>query len=633
MKDQVDSLNELGIPSAFINSSLSQNDFMQTIENAMLGMYRILYVAPERLNSDSFLRLMQTLTIPFIAIDEAHCVSQWGHDFRPSYTQIASMIAKLKTRPVVAAFTATATKLVANDIIHCLALLNPYTLTTGFDRENLSFHVSHSKNKMEDLIDFLTKHPQDSGIIYCSTRKQVDSLYQDLSQKGYLVSRYHAGMNDNDKTVSQNDFVYDRTNLMIATNAFGMGIDKSNVRFVIHFNMPKDLESYYQEAGRAGRDGLHADCLLLFSRSDIVTNQFIIGQASSQDHSVEYQKLNDMIDYCNTDKCLRKYILEYFGEVPTFQICHQCSNCNSDTELTDITQDAQKILSCVKRMGQRYGTNLVTDVLKGAHSSKIQSLGFDHLPTYGILKEYPKDTIKELIAFLIADGYLICIGTQYPVLILDKKADSVLFGDTTITMKRKIEKESIQPSTTASSFLLDRLKQLRKEIAYRNHVPPFVIFTDATLLQMATVCPTTEDAFLKISGVGTAKFEKYGQDFIDCILANSSQKITHEVNKEKKEDTKMLSCNLYLEGKSIAEIATIRGLTKQTVESHLLYGYEQDILSNLEKEIQTEYKDKILHAIEQQGAEKLRPIKDTLPDAVTYLDIKYYLVQRNKSLA
>lgn len=523
MKDQVDNLNEIGISATFINSSLSSHDYMQTIENASLGMYKIIYIAPERLNSELFLRLLSSIQIPLIAIDEAHCVSQWGHDFRPSYTEIASMIAKLNVRPIVASFTATATKFVANDIISCLQLVKPFTLTTGFDRENLSFHVVHSKNKMHDLTSFLKKFSGHSGIIYCSTRKNVDFLYGELSKLGFSVSKYHAGMEDFKKRTSQNDFVYDKTNIMIATNAFGMGIDKSNVRFVIHFNMPKDLESYYQEAGRAGRDGLASECILLFSRSDIVTNQFIISQGTPEiDHSMEYKKLNDMIDYCNTDQCLRRYILEYFGEIPKFQICHNCSNCNSDIEETDITVDAKKIMSCIKRMGSRYGTNLVTDVLKGSNSFKIQSLGFHTLSTYGILKEYSKDTIKELISFLIAGGYIICIGKQYPVLVLDAKANDVLFGTKTITMKRKIEKEASTKETSFSnlpfdSTLFEHLRVLRKNLAFANHVPPFVVFSDATLTQMATLYPTTKDDLLAISGVGSVKFERYGKEFMSCI--------------------------------------------------------------------------------------------------------------------
>ena len=383
MKDQVDNLNQIGIPATFINSSLSHSEYSQTINNIMHNVYKIIYVAPERLTSEAFLNLLNNLQISMFTIDEAHCVSQWGHDFRPSYREIANVIVNLKTRPVVSAFTATATNIVKEDIINLLHLQNPFTLTTGFDRANLKFSVQIPENKNKNILNFLQNQKDIPGIIYCATRKLVDSLFENLTEYGYKVSKYHGGMNESARAKSQDDFVFDRTNIMIATNAFGMGIDKSNIRYVIHYNMPKDLESYYQEAGRAGRDGDNSECILLFSRSDIVTNKFLIEQTPSENgHKVEYDKLNDIIDYCNTDRCLRKYILEYFGEIPLFENCNNCSNCLTKTETTDITVDSKKILSCIKRMNERFGSGLVTDVLKGSKSSKIKAMGFDNLSTY-----------------------------------------------------------------------------------------------------------------------------------------------------------------------------------------------------------------------------------------------------------
>ncbi len=510
-----------GISATFINSSLSNSDYLQTIENAILGMYKIIYVAPERLNSELFLRLLNSIHVSMVAIDEAHCVSVWGHDFRPSYTEIANVISNLKTRPVVCAFTATATKIVKDDIICLLKLSNPFVLTTGFDRENLSFNVVLPDDRKRYIYKYLRENSDKSGIIYCLTRKTVDALYENLVELGVKVSKYHGGMNDIDRTKNQNDFLYDKTNVMIATNAFGMGIDKSNIRYVLHYNMPRDLESYYQEAGRAGRDGIFANCILLFSRSDIVTNKFLIEQGDNNiDHKVEYQKLNDMIDYCNTDKCLRRYILEYFGETPKFNNCNNCSNCNSEIEITDITINAKKIMSCIKRMKERFGANLVTDVLKGSHSSKVISMGFDKLSTYGILQEYSKDTIKELISFLISERYINCVGDQYPILVLTPSANEVLFGNKTVEIRRKFEK--IKQSRNDNFSIMDNnlfevLRVLRKDLARKANVPPFVVFTDFTLSSMATSYPTSKEEMLKISGVGEFKYNNYGELFINAI--------------------------------------------------------------------------------------------------------------------
>ena len=657
MKDQVDALNEVGIPSTFINSSLTSSEYVQTIENIVHNVYKIIYVAPERLNSETFINLLNTIDISMISIDEAHCVSQWGHDFRPSYREIANVILNLKKRPVVSAFTATATQIVKDDIISLLHLSNPFTLTTGFDRENLNFSVETLENKNNFIIDFLKNNSDTSGIIYCLTRKTVDSLFDNLSSLGYNVCKYHGGMSEKDRTQSQNDFTYDRSLVMIATNAFGMGIDKSNIRYVIHYNMPKDLESYYQEAGRAGRDGDNAKCILLFSRADIVTNKFLIEQSSSDmNHRVEYDKLNSMIDYCNTDKCLRKYILEYFGENPDFENCNNCSNCLSQLETTDVTQDSKKILSCIKRMHERFGSGLVTDVLKGSKSSKIKALGFDTLSTYGIMNEYSKDTIKDLIYFLITEGYINSVGDKYPILVLNKSAEDVLFHNKNVFIKRRIEK--ILPKSTLSNeklqldydtTLFGILKELRMKIAQSNNIPPFIVFADVSLKEMSTYYPTNVENMLKITGVGASKLEKYGKIFIDTIskyvyennikihqeneVTNLKTSSTHSSDKNKipKEDTKVVTFNLYNSGKTIDEICNIRGLTKQTIENHLLKCYEADFDVDLEKNVQTQFKDDILNAINLIGIEKLKPLKEALPSQVTYFDINYYVIQYKKN--
>lgn len=645
MKDQVDSLIQNGISATFINSSLTTQEYFQALENAKLGMYKIIYVAPERLGSDTFINLLNNMNISMFAIDEAHCVSQWGHDFRPSYTEIANIILNLKNRPVVVAFTATATELVKNDIINLLKLSNPFTLTTGFDRKNLYFGVEAPSDKKKFLFDYLNNHKDLSGIIYCLSRKNVDALYDELQNKGYSVSKYHAGMTDSARESNQNDFVFDKTSIMVATNAFGMGIDKSNIRYVIHYNMPKDLESYYQEAGRGGRDGANAECILLFNRSDIVSNKFLIEKSNSNSTKlVEYQKLNDMVDYCNTDKCLRKYILEYFGEVTDYENCNNCSNCNSEIESTDITTDSKKIMSCIKRMKERFGIGLVTDVLKGSKSSKIKSLKFDTLSTYGIMSDYSKETIKELISFLVSENYINCVGDKYPILTLAPTSADVLFNDKQVFIKRKIEKVKQKLNDVNYDIeLFNILSVIRKNLATELNVPPFIVFNDSTLIQMCMLYPTTINELYNISGVGKYKADNYGKYFLyeiqkyveehniqksSILITDITKKIKiPKESKVEKEPTKITTYNLYISGKGITEIANLRGLTQTTIERHLIDCYKSGMDINLEKDVHTQYEKEICNALHFMKGALLRDIKANLPYEVTYFDINYYMAK------
>lgn len=535
MKDQVDTLREMGVQAAFLNSSLSQDEFRSIMAKARLGTFKLLYIAPERLELESFQGLLAAINVVLVAVDEAHCISQWGHDFRPSYRKISAMIAALPSRPPISAFTATATPQVKQDIIRLLKLQRPYTLVTGFDRENLCLEAVEPDDKFKFLTNLLHKNRDSSGIIYCSTRKTVESVCAKLNERGIICTRYHAGLSESERTANQEAFINDRVPVITATNAFGMGIDKSNIRFVLHYNMPKTMENYYQEAGRAGRDGERAQCVLLYSQSDIITNKFLIEQSNA--HKVrtnDYKKLQEMIDYCHTDICLRQYILNYFGEEDASPSCENCSNCLNTVNHTDITLEAQKILSCIIIMGERFGSGLVVDVLKGSRTARIKELHFEELSSYGLMQKYPKASIKEMISFLIAQGLIDVTGDRYPVLSLNGKTQTWLKSRDRLLIKRLIKQEQpkapsaskvgIQATETAppspagdDPVLFEKLRQLRKEIAAEQKVPPFVVFSDATLRHMCSKLPTNVAVLLEVSGVGKYKLAKYGNRFLQLI--------------------------------------------------------------------------------------------------------------------
>lgn len=514
MKDQVDSLRQLGIAAVYINSSVSKAQLYKDLQNISAGFYKIIYIAPERLTSEYLPDSFKNLNISMVAVDEAHCLSQWGHDFRPSYRNILNFTNSLRIKPIISAFTATATPEVKTDIINLLGLKQPNVFVTGFDRPNLYFSVLRGEVKDKFVIDYVKKHQDEAGIIYVGTRKDVDALQVLLEIKGIKAGRYHAGMTDEERNQMQEDFLYDNLSVMVATNAFGMGIDKPNVRYVIHYNMPKNMEAYYQEAGRAGRDGLSGNCILLYSPQDTQLQKFLISKSTESEirQQLEYKRLQSMVDYCHTPQCLRAFILHYFGEFDVEEHCDNCSNCKLEGELIDITIDAQKVLSCVYRMHERFGVKMIAEVLKGSKSAKIKQFNFERLSTYGLMKERKLKDISDLILRLSAMQYLDITESQYPVVTLNELSWQVLRGQKKVWQKMVIVKKAKDKGE-----LFEALRSLRKELATKEKLPPYMIFSDATLTQMATDKPTDLELMKNIRGVGEFKLQKYGEEFLTVI--------------------------------------------------------------------------------------------------------------------
>ena len=535
MRDQVMALKAAGVPAAYINSTLNAAQVQAVYRNLLAGRYKIVYIAPERLDYAGFGNVAARMNISFIAVDEAHCISQWGQDFRPSYLRILNFIGSLPRRPAVGAFTATATKQVREDVERILQLRDPVRTVTGFDRPNLYFEVIHPEFKDRELKRILAGKRGKSGIIYCSTRKKVETVCENLQDLGYAATRYHAGLEKEERTKNQEDFLYDRKTIMVATNAFGMGIDKSNVSFVIHYNMPKSIEAYYQEAGRAGRDGAEADCILLYNTSDVNTARFLINNGSENEEmdlaqlevvrKQDLARLEAMVGYCKTKTCLRGYILEYFGQKHP-EICGNCSSCKGSFEEVDITREAQMILSCVKRiedkLGYNVGVNMIGNVLRGSKNKRILELGLDALTTYGLLKNRTRSDIHAMIDYLEAEGYLLS-EQEYQTLQLTPSAGQVLYHGKTVRMKVEIESEEITPAASATKLagedtdLFDVLKELRAKLAKEAGVPAYVVFSNATLTDMAKKRPKTMSEFKKVSGVGELKAAWYGTAFLKRI--------------------------------------------------------------------------------------------------------------------
>lgn len=537
MQDQVKSLKDAGIAAAFINSSLSERAFAETVNRARNGVYKIIYVAPERLSNDGFRSFAANVNISMVTVDEAHCISQWGQDFRPSYLKIIEFISGLKKRPIISAFTATATETVRTDIVCTLGLKNPYELVTGFDRENLFFQVDKQQNKDRYLLEFMKDHKGESGIIYCATRKNVEKLYELLLHNGFRVAKYHAGLGAEDRKKMQDDFIYDYISVVIATNAFGMGIDKSNVRFVIHYNMPQSMENYYQEAGRAGRDGLESKCILLFSAQDIIINRFLLDHKEMSDmdpidreniRELDTRRLRTMENYCNTTECHRNFILQYFGE-EVAKPCDNCSNCLREFEELDMTDEAKQIINCVYEAKGRYGKTVILDTVSGAKTTKLEQYGTTSYKTYGILQDKNKNLLKKLIVQMQMEEFLIETG-EYHLLKIGPAMQRLKEEGTRVLVK--ISEEEKKPTTTSLKTnkvkskdaltsvgyaLFDELRALRLEIAREENMPPYIIFSDKTLIDMSAKMPTDKEEMLRVTGVGEAKYSKYGSRFLVLI--------------------------------------------------------------------------------------------------------------------
>lgn len=534
MKDQVSALVQNGIRAAYINSSLTYGQYVRVVQNAAGGMYKIIYVAPERLLTQGFQYIASHTDISMVTVDEAHCVSQWGQDFRPDYLKITEFIKTLEKRPVISAFTATATKAVRDDIQNILCLNDPYMITTGFNRENLYFEVRRTNRKFDNLIEILSSHREDSSIVYCGTRKLVEEVCERLDNMGYSVTKYHAALGDEERRKNQDDFIFDRKLIMVATNAFGMGIDKSNVSLVVHYNMPGDIESYYQEAGRAGRDGEKADCVLLYSKSDVALRRFFI-ERKEENEEIDYEtlekikerdfeRLKYMTFYCTCPGCLRERLLKYFGETPP-KVCGNCSGCKNNYEDKDVTEQAQKILSCVRRVKEK-GLNiqrkLLCAVLRGSNNERISKLHLDELPVYGIMTGEKERDIMDIVDFLVNDGYMTIDEMNYRALGLSEKAKPVLEGKASVYMKiikedKPIRVKKIKNVTSDDEALFNELKILRNDIARKAMVPAYVVFTDASLRDMCRKLPKNDEEFLQVSGVGLSKTKKYGRAFMDKI--------------------------------------------------------------------------------------------------------------------
>ena len=619
MKDQVDELMQIGISATYINSSLSHSEIIDRLEQVRKGVFKLLYIAPERLEDPVFIESLQQMTIPLIAVDEAHCISQWGHDFRPSYRYIQNVIAELQNDPVILALTATATTQVRQDICALLNIPTMNTLMTSFARPNLVFKILKNEDSDQFLVDYIHKNQNEVGIIYAATRKNVEQIYNQLKKADFAVAKYHAGLDHDERKKNQEAFSHDRVNVIVATSAFGMGIDKSNVRYVIHYQMPKNMESYYQEAGRAGRDGLMSECILFYRPQDVQVQRYLIDQSVHQDRLAnELENLQAMIDYCHIEGCLQTSILNYFGEV-TAELCGQCENCTDTRERIDVTTDAQKVLLCVTRLNQRFGKIMIARVLTGSKNKKLIDLGFQKLQTYGTLSHQTLKETNLFIEFLISENYLAVEQSEYPTVKITQKGNQVLLGNVQVFRKQQAQHTQI----VAEHPLFEDLRMWRRKVAGVEGLPPFVIFSDQTLRDICMKMPKTLDELLNVKGIGEQKKTRYGIGLLKIIGKYCNEAVAPTIEVLKK-SSHLVTLELYQDGKNVSEIAAIRALSLNSIEDHLIYCAQEGLVS-LKQHIPDQFKEKLEAVVQNYYEEGVTYMREHLPTDISDFMIKAFL--------